>query len=218
MASRNLSRFSSFGKKIIGIGKNYSEHAKEMGSSVPSEPVVFLKPTTAYLTEGNPILLPLNNDVDHEVELGVVIGKPGKDISESSAMSHVGGYVLALDMSNRTRQAQSKNAGLPWALSKGFDTSCPVSKFLDLSQVPDPHSVQLWLKVNGVERQNGNTADMVFKIPTLISYLSCHMTLEEGDLILTGTPKGVGPVKHGDVVECGLGDIVSMTFNAEDRK
>lgn len=151
------------------------------------------------------------------MELGVVIGKTGKDIPESSAMSHVGGYVLALDMSNRTRQWESKNSGMPWSLAKGFDTSCPVSKFLNPDQVPDPHNVQLWLKVNGQERQNGNTKDMIFKIPFLISYLSNHFTLEEGDLILTGTPKGVGPVKDGDVVECGMGQIVTMTFKAEDR-
>ena len=161
--------------------------------------------------------LPPNSDVDHEVELGVVIGKGGVDIPQSSAMSYVGGYVLALDMTNRTRQGAAKKGGLPWSLAKGFDTSCPISGFLTPEQIPDPQNVNLWLKVNGVERQNGNTKDMVFSIPFLISYLSDHFTLEEGDLILTGTPQGVGPVTPGDVIECGLGDIVSMTFKAESK-
>jgi len=212
-----LARFREFGKKIIGFGRTYSDHAKELNHPVPTEPIMFLKPTTSYLTEGNPIRLPKGaNEIHHEVELGVVIGKQGFNIAESSAMDHVGGYCLILDMTDRVGQSNASKAGLCWSIAKGFDTACPVSAFIPMDKIPDPQNVGLWLKVNGVEKQHGNTRDMIFTIPNLISWVSQYFTLEVGDLLLTGTPAGVGPVKAGDTIDCGLGDnLVTMQFKVE---
>jgi acylpyruvate hydrolase len=148
--------------------------------------------------------------------LGIVIGKAGNSIEESRVIEeYVGGYVLALDMTDREAQGKAKKAGLPWTLAKGFDTACPVSQFIDKSLIPDPQKVGLWLKVNGTTKQQGNTADMIFTIPHLISWISGFITLEPGDLILTGTPPGVGPVKPGDIIECGLDNIIAMSFGVD---
>ena len=146
--------------------------------------------------------------------MGVVIGKTGKSIPEASVMSHIGGYCLALDMTDREMQNKLKNQKLPWTIAKGFDTACPVSSFITLDRIPDPQNVDLWLKVNGEIRQSANTKDMIFSVPYLISWISDYFTLEPGDLILTGTPEGVGPVKSQDVIECGLSDV-KMTFKVE---
>jgi len=213
--SVQLARFREFGKKIIGFGRTYSDHAKELNHALPTEPIIFLKPTTAYVTEGHPIKLPKGTtELHHEVELGIVIGKTGFNISESSAMDHIGGYCLILDMTDRIGQSAAAKAGLCWSLAKGFDTSCPTSEFIPKEKIPDPQDVDLWLKVNGVQRQHGNTKDMVFKIPHLVSWVSQYFTLEPGDLLLTGTPAGVGPVRAGDKIECGLGkELMSMQFS-----
>lgn len=127
-------------------------------------------------------------------------------------MAYVGGYVLALDMTARDLQEKAKKKGQPWFIAKGFDTSCPISEFIPITKIPDPHNIKLWLKVNGEMKQNGSTADMIFKIPDLLSYISLYFKLEEGDLILTGTPSGVGEVKPGDVINCGLGSLMEMTY------
>lgn len=149
----------------------------------------------------------------HEVELGLVIGKTAKSVPESEAMNYIGGYCLALDMTARDFQDFAKKNGQPWTLAKGFDTSCPVSDFIDKSKLSDPSNLQIWLKVNGQKKQDGNTKDMIFSLQYLVSYISNYFTLEEGDVILTGTPEGVGPVNPGDNIECGLADIVSMSFS-----
>ena len=130
-------------------------------------------------------------------------------------MNHIAGYVLALDMTARDFQDEAKKKGQPWSLAKGFDTSCPVSEFIEKSKVTDPGSTPLWLKVNGAMKQNGNTSDMIFSVPYLISYISKYFKLEEGDVILTGTPEGVGPVRKGDVIEAGLGDVMKFQFKVE---
>jgi len=211
-----LTRFVEFGRKIVCVGKNYGLHAKEMGSAVPTKPIIFLKPATAYVTEGNPIIVPTDcKELHHEVELGVIIGRKGVRIPESEALDYIGGYTVSLDMTARDWQSQAKQNGDPWALSKGFDTSCPVGQFLPKESISDPNSLQLWCKVNGDLRQNGNTKDMVFKIPYLISYISQFFTLETGDLILTGTPEGVGAVKPGDTIEAGLSDLVKVKFQVQ---
>lgn len=145
----------------------------------------------------------------------MVIGKPGSQITEQDAMSHIAGYVLALDMTARDFQDEAKKKGQPWSLAKGFDTSCPVSDFIEKDKLAKPDSVRLWLKVNNVIKQDGNTSDMIFSIPYLISFISKYFKLEEGDVILTGTPEGVGPVTSGDVIEVGLGDVMSMKFAVE---
>ena len=121
-------------------------------------------------------------------------------------------------MTARDFQNAAKKKGIPWSLAKGFNTSCPISKFIPKESVSDPHNIGLWCKVNGETKQDGNTKDMIFNIPTLVSYISQYFTLETGDLVLTGTPAGVGPVVSGDVITAGLGDLVEMSFTVGDRK
>ncbi|KAF1791283.1 Fumarylacetoacetase, C-terminal-related [Phytophthora cactorum] len=212
-------QFVEFGKKIIAIGKNYEAHAREMGAaSAPKDPVLFLKPTTSYVRNGGSVLLPPGiGEVHHEVELGVVIGKGGKDIAESASMNHVAGYALAVDMTARDLQAKAKKAGLPWTHAKGLDTFTPISDFIPKSAVPSPHDLNLWLKVDNDLRQNGNTGAMVHSIPFLISYVSRIMTLEEGDLLITGTPEGVGPVPTGSVLTAGITGLIDVRFPVETR-
>ncbi|EXX51672.1 Fmp41p [Rhizophagus irregularis DAOM 197198w] len=166
-----MQNFTKIGKKIVGIGRNFSEHAKELGNAVPTSPFFFLKPTSSYLLS---------------VELGVVIGKDGRDIRESEAMNYVEGYALGIDLTARNLQEVVKKKGLPWSAAKGFDTFTPIGKFIPKSEIEDPHNVNLWLKLNGEMKQNGITKDMIFNIPTLIEYVSSIMKLEKGDLILTG--------------------------------
>ena len=213
------------GKKIVCIGRNYAEHAKELGNAVPSQPFFFLKPTTSYIRSGSKIeLQPQRTDqnttnsaggVHHEIELGVVIGsKGGKDVPEDQAMSIVSGYILALDVTDRGLQNDAKQAGKPWSMSKGFDTFCPISDSI-VSTVPP--TARLWCKVNGEPRQDGSIADMIFPIPKLISYISSVMRLEENDVILTGTPSGVGPIVPGDVIEGGLDDILHLKFDVVSK-
>lgn len=153
----------------------------------------------------------------HEVELGVIISQRGSDIPEDRALEFVGGYALALDMTARDFQNEAKKKGHPWIMAKGFDTSCPISDYIPKETFLNPESVQLWLKVNGEQRQNGNTKDMIFTIPRLISYISEYFTLEPGDLILTGTPSGVGPVKEGDTIEAGIDDFITISFTVSRK-
>ena len=153
----------------------------------------------------------------HEVELGIVIGKQGSSISEADAMNHVAGYVVALDMTARDFQDEAKQKGQPWSLAKGFDTSCPVGDFIEKDKLGNPRDVNLWLKVNEEVKQNGNTKDMIFSIPYLLSYISRFFSLEPGDLVLTGTPSGVGPVKQGDVIEAGIADIAKIKFTVDKK-
>ena len=159
-----------------------------------------------------PLQLPKRcSSLHYEVELGVVVSKLGRKIPEASAMNHVGGYALALDMTARNLQDQAKKKGHPWSVAKGYDTFCPISDLIDRDKV-DPGNARLWLKVDGEMKQDGNTREMIFSVPVLISYISGIYTLEPGDVILTGTPQGVGPVEEGQVIACGLGDIVEMSF------
>ncbi|KIS70605.1 uncharacterized protein UMAG_10876 [Mycosarcoma maydis] len=203
MASSFLTR----GKKIVAIGRNYAAHAKELNNAVPTEPFFFLKPTTSYLANNGTVEIPKNILAHFEVELGVVIGSPRvRDVLAADAMKHVAGYTLSIDMTARNLQDKVKSKGLPWSSAKGFDTFTPTSGFIDKSRVRDPSKLRLWLKVNDQVKQNGTTGDMIFGIPELIEHVSSIMTLEEGDLLLTGTPQGVGEVKDGDVIKCGLED------------
>uniref|UniRef100_A0A1A9WJN0 oxaloacetate tautomerase n=1 Tax=Glossina brevipalpis TaxID=37001 RepID=A0A1A9WJN0_9MUSC len=187
---------------------------KSRNLPLPEEPILFLKPSTSLIQEGQNIIIPKTfNKVAHEVELACVIAKRCKNVSKASAMQFVGGYCLALDMTAQCHLQIARSKGMPWALGKGFDTSTPVSRLFTPDEVSDPHKLKLWLKVNGNIRQRGNTADMIFKIPDIIEYASKHMTLEPFDVILTGTPGGADPVAPGDIIECGMGDLVEMKFN-----
>ncbi|XP_073239687.1 uncharacterized protein [Porites lutea] len=212
-ATRDLRRFTEFGRNIIGVGRNFREHAAELGNPVPKTPLIFLKPPSSYLQQGGKIKVPPGcKKLHHEVELGVVIGKTATSVSETNAMDHVGGYALALDMTARDIQDAAKKLGWPWTFAKGFDTALPISDFIPKAEIANPDNVHLWLKVDGELRQDGNTQDFIFKIPQLISYISQSITLEEGDLILTGTPEGVSPVEPGQTIVCGLADKLEMTF------
>ncbi|XP_039269198.2 oxaloacetate tautomerase FAHD1, mitochondrial-like [Styela clava] len=214
MTQQAISRFWEWGRKILCVGRNYREHCLELKNPLPKQPLIFTKPTSAYLKEGNSIVIPKGcEEVHHEVELGIVIGKPGTKVTENNAMEHVAGYVLALDMTARDWQSVAKSKGWPWTMAKGFDTSCPIGNFIPKEDLKDPHNLDIWLKVNGLEKQKGNTSDMIFNIPFLISFISQHISLESGDLILTGTPEGVGPVHANDVIDCGLGGDFTMSFN-----
>lgn len=179
---------------------NYEDHTKEMGkSSMPPVPVVFQKPYSCVV-DGEPIILPRahSRDVHHEIELGVIIGKECRDFKGGNWLDFVGGYFLALDLTDRELQSQAKTKGEPWWLSKGQDNFLCVSKDILEPKGVNPHSVELQLLKNGKEVQRGSTKDMHFKIPAILEYLSSFVTLNEGDLILTGTPSGVGPIREGD--------------------
>ena len=188
--------------KLLCIGKNYAKHAAEMQSTVPTEPVVFLKPATALICNGETIVLPaLSHNVHHEVELVAVITRSGKHVAETEALSLVGAYAVGLDMTARDLQAAAKQKGHPWSVAKGFDTFAPLGPLVAAEAVPDPQDIHLSLTVNGAVRQQAHTGMMVFSLATLITYCSRIFTLEPGDLIYTGTPEGVGPVEEGDVLE-----------------
>ncbi|XP_005106610.1 acylpyruvase FAHD1, mitochondrial [Aplysia californica] len=211
-----LANFREIGRKIVCVGRNYSEHAAELNNPVPTKPILFLKPTSSYVAEGSPIKIPKDcTDLNHEVELGIVIGSRASCISVEEASQAIGGYALGLDMTARDWQNEAKKKGHPWSIAKGFDTSCPISAFVEKDKIKNPNELDIWLTVNGEKRQSGNTRDMIFSVEYLISYISQFFTLEPGDLLLTGTPSGVSRVQPGDVLKAGLGDVVSMQFKVE---
>jgi 2-keto-4-pentenoate hydratase/2-oxohepta-3-ene-1,7-dioic acid hydratase in catechol pathway len=191
--------------KILCIGRNYAEHAKEMKAEIPAAPVFFLKPSTALVADGGVVKIPpISKDMHHEVELTVLLGKGGANIPESEARSHVAGFGVGLDMTLRDVQSEAKKKGLPWALAKGFDTSAPVSEFVPADRVPSVPALALELTVNGQTRQRGALSDLLFPVEKLIAYLSQFITLEAGDIIFTGTPEGVAQVVPGDRMEARL--------------
>lgn len=191
--------------KILCIGRNYAAHAAEMKSAVPTEPMVFLKPSTSLVQTGGTVVIPpASNDVHHEVEMVVAIGEGGKDIPRHVAMDHVCAYAVGLDMTARDVQSAAKKKGHPWSVAKGFDSFAPIGEFVAAAVVEDPHALGLSLAINGERRQDGNTRDMIFSIEELIAFCSTVFTLEVGDLIYTGTPEGVGQVQTGDVLEASL--------------
>lgn len=188
--------------KVLCIGKNYLKHVQEMGGTeVPKEPLLFMKPWSSVVYNPTTLHLPVAKDhrLDHELELGVFITKGGSNIPKDKVMDHVGGYFLALDLTDRDFQQVAKNKGFPWTLAKGQDGFCPVSGFIP--KEIDPYAVELHLKVNGQTRQQDVTGNMHFKIDDMISYTSQFISLAEGDLFLTGTPNGVGPIKIGDRIQ-----------------
>jgi len=209
--------------KFVCTIRAYPAHAKELGNQPPKEPFFFLKPTSSYVASGGQVEIPQGIIAHHEVELGVVIGKTGRDISQADAKSHISGYTLAVDMTARNLQDKVRKQGLPWSSAKGFDTFTPIGSFIPESEISNPQDLRLKLQINGVTKQDGTTSDMIFQIPQLIEHVSSIMTLEEGDVVLTGTPSGVGPVNPGDFVECSLADsqgqeLAKLVFNAVQRQ
>lgn len=196
--------------KIVCIGLNYAKHAKETGANIPTEPILFMKSTTSLTGPFDQIIIPKNSvKTDWEVELAVVMGKKASYVSEQDAMQYVAGYVLHNDVSEREFQLER---GGTWDKGKGCDTFAPLGPWMVTpDEIPNPHQLRLWLSLNGKMMQDGNTDDLIFNIPQLISYLSHFMTLLPGDVISTGTPAGVGLgftpniyLKEGDIVELGI--------------
>lgn len=189
--------------KIICIGRNYGEHAKELGAAVPEEPVFFLKPTTACLFPGQPIKLnPMLGEIHHELELVVMVDSYAKDVPEPMALGLVASFTLGLDLTARTLQNELKAKGLPWEKAKAFDGSAVLGEVeLPMTASTDLQGFAIELKKNGETVQRGSTRDMLFPVGRIIAYVSRFITLEPGDLIFTGTPAGVGPIAPGDVLE-----------------
>jgi acylpyruvate hydrolase len=185
--------------KIIAIGRNYGEHAKELNNAVPTEPIVFMKPDTALVKGNKPFFYPdFSSDIHHELEIVYKISRVGKNIAEQFAGRYFEEVTVGIDFTARDIQQKSKEKGHPWETAKAFDNSAPVGIFVPKSEFDDIHNLNFTLFLNDKKVQVGNTADMIFPIEYLISYISRFFTLQMGDLIFTGTPAGVGPVKPGD--------------------
>lgn len=222
-----MSNFASRTRKILCIARNYVDHAKELGNKTPSQPFYFLKPPSAILEPGQgPILRPQGVKLHYELELAVILNKELKNLdfdsfTEEQAIDAIEGYTLALDLTARNVQDEAKKKGMPWTIAKGFDTFLPVGPFIPKSEVPDPHNVFLQLKINGQTRQADSTSLMIFRIPQILANISAVMTLQDGDMVLTGTPKGVGEIVPGDVLEAELqvdGKVISsMKFTVDEK-
>ncbi|MGI9183293.1 MAG: fumarylacetoacetate hydrolase family protein [Longimicrobiaceae bacterium] len=199
--------------KVVCVGRNYLEHARELGNELPERPLLFFKPPSALIGDGETIVLPRESSrVEHEGEIAVVIGRRGRGISPEGALEHVAGYAALNDVTARDLQ---KTDG-QWTRAKGFDSFCPLGAMAPAAGI-DPRELEVLCRVNGELRQQGRAADMAFDIPTLIAYISSIMTLEPGDVIATGTPAGVGPLQPGDVVEVevpGVGTIRNPVIEA----
>ncbi|MFW9826939.1 MAG: fumarylacetoacetate hydrolase family protein [Candidatus Thorarchaeota archaeon] len=205
--------------KIICLGRNYIEHAKEMKSEVPKSPVFFVKTINTLVTNNNPIIYPKilfnnqeYNQIDHEVELAFIISKHCKNIQSKDAFEFIEGYTIFLDMTARKMQISDRNMNLPWYRSKNFDTFGPIGPRIALkAEIDDPHNLNLQLKINEEIRQNSNTKNMIFKIPEILVFISKFITLVPGDIVATGTPSGVGPVQPGDIIEASIEKIGKIT-------
>ncbi|HKR08672.1 MAG TPA: fumarylacetoacetate hydrolase family protein [Gemmatimonadaceae bacterium] len=199
--------------KIVCVGRNYAEHAKELGNEVPKEPLIFLKPPSSVIWENEPILLPeISKRVEYEGEIGVIVGRTLSSVSEAEAARGIQGIVAVNDVTARDLQKTDSQ----WTRAKGFDTFLPLGE--ESSELPDLDSLTVVTRVNGVERQRGKSSEMVFSIPSLLAYISRIMTLEPGDLVATGTPSGVGPLVSGDVVEIEIPGVSRVTNPVQERR
>jgi acylpyruvate hydrolase len=202
--------------KIICIGRNYVEHIKELANEQPDEPVIFMKPDTAILRDGEPFYYPnFSNDVHHEVEVVVKISKMGKNIDAKFAHKYYEEIGIGIDFTARDVQSKLKSKGLPWELAKAFNGSAPISNFVSKSQFADIQNINFKLDINNETRQVGNTELMLFKIDDIIAFVSKYFTLKVGDLIFTGTPHGVSAVKVGDVLSCYIEGEKMLEFEVK---
>ena len=191
--------------KIVCVGRNYAAHARELGNDVPARPLLFLKPPSSLLEPGEPIVLPHDSErVEHEGEIGVIIGKRARHVSVTEALSCVAGYAALNDVTARDLQ----KLDVQYTRSKGYDTFCPVGPTVARAEWRD---LEVIARVNGDVRQHGHATDMVFGIPDLIAFITRVMTLEPGDIIATGTPEGVGPLRGGDVVEIEIPGVSTVS-------
>lgn len=193
--------------KIICIGLNYRKHALELGWALPTEPVVFMKPDSSILKNNKPFFLPaFSSSIHYEVEVVIRISKLGKGISEKYAARYYDSLTLGIDITARDIQSRNASAGLPWELSKGFDGAAPLGRFIPASSVDDINNLDFRLEINGKAVQKGNTSDMIFNIDKIVAFVSQFFTLKTGDLIFTGTPPGVGPLRRNDNLIAFLGE------------
>ncbi|MDG6228803.1 MAG: fumarylacetoacetate hydrolase family protein [Candidatus Thermoplasmatota archaeon] len=200
--------------KIICLIRSYRKHAEEMGSDPTDSPLFFLKPASAVIFSGDSIVIPPQSHcLHHEIEVGVVVGKRGKNIPRTSALDHILGYVIGLDITARDIQDEAKKHGLPWSIAKGFDTFAPLSEVVLKERISTPNDLDFSLEINGVLRQKGNTRFLLWSIERIISDISDCMTLEPGDLILTGTPEGVGKLQKGDSLRAELSHLVELSVD-----
>ncbi len=201
--------------KILCVGRNYSEHAKELGNAVPENPVIFSKPDTALLKNNEAFYLPsFSNDVHHEVELVIKINKVGKKIQEKFARNYFSEIGLGIDFTARDVQSELKAKGLPWELAKAFDGSAPIGNFINIENI-DLKNIDFSLQKNGQVVQKGNTAQMIFSFEQIVSFVSQYFTLKVGDLIYTGTPAGVSQVNIGDKLEGFIGNELMLTCDVK---
>lgn len=195
--------------RIYCIGRNYAAHAREMGKDPDREPpFFFLKPADAIVVSGTDVPYPpQTSNLHHEIELVIAIGQGGGDIAESTALDHVYGYGVGIDLTRRDLQQQAKDAGRPWDVAKGFDHSAPCTPIHPVAQIGHPRRGEIWLAVNGESRQRSDISQMIWSVPEQIAVLSRYFKLEAGDLIFTGTPEGVGPLKRGDALTGGMAGV-----------
>ncbi len=206
-------------QNIFCIGRNYTEHIKELNNSIPTRPVVFIKPTSSICYDGGSLILPKQSiHVDHEVEIVILIGISGKNIPESNALDYISHVGIGIDFTARDLQDQAKEKSLPWSVAKGFDTFAAISSFVPFNgSASDLNNLSFQLEINGEIRQKGNSKNMIFSIPAIVSYLSSIFTLTEGDLIFTGTPEGVGIVREGEIIKASMtnGPTLSLDVKVE---
>ena len=199
-------------RRVYCVGRNYAEHVREMGNDLREPPFFFDQPADALVIEGGAIAYPPQTaDFHHEIELVVAIGKDGAGIGEHAALDHVYGYAAGLDMTRRDLQAEAKKAGRPWTMAKGFDQSAPIGAIAPASRIGHPVRGAITLSVNGAERQRGDLSDQIWSVPETIAFLSRLVTLRAGDLIMTGTPAGVGAVRRRDVLEGAIEGVGTVS-------
>ncbi|PST82273.1 2-hydroxyhepta-2,4-diene-1,7-dioate isomerase [Pedobacter yulinensis] len=199
--------------KIIAIGRNYAEHARELNNPIPTVPVIFLKPDTAVLKDNRPFYLPeFSDDIHYELEVVLKVCKEGKHIAEKFAASYYDEIGLGIDFTARDLQSRHKEKGLPWELAKAFDNSAPVSRFIPKTDFANLYQLQFELEVNGDIRQRGDTSLLLFSFEQIIAFVSKYITLKKGDLIFTGTPAGVGRVQAGDQLKARLQNQELLNF------
>jgi fumarylpyruvate hydrolase len=200
-------------RRIFCVGRNYADHVKEMGGE-KGEPVFFTKPADAVVANGTAIPYALNtSNLHYEIELVLAIGRGGTRIAEADALDHIYGYAVGCDLTRRDRQAEAKQAGAPWDVAKAFDNSAPVSPITPAAKSGHVEQGRIWLSVNGEKRQEADISDMIWSIPEIVAHLSRSFELRSGDLIFTGTPAGVGPLKPGDAVMGGVEGLAELAFS-----
>lgn len=203
--------------KVVCVGRNYADHAKELNNPVPSEPLLFIKPATSVVDLTKQLEPPFSRgDIHYEAELALLVGETLTHATHDEAERAIVGIGLAMDLTLRDVQTQLKENGHPWEIAKGFDGSCPLSPFLSLSQIPNWNALTFTLEINGEERQHGEGSDMIFAIPTLVAEMSRHFTLEPGDIILTGTPSGVGELPRGAALRLTLTGGLDITTSVAE--